>query len=196
MLNLIESLSPRLKGTIAFICLLIACFIAAKAYNYNSLIVINRSVSYFPTLVPTGLAVLLTLPVLRADLFSTHPTTNLDKAITFANASMLLFLTAALIKMALGTGDVLWKPATFIVLAIAVVSNINPNRYGELALIASVALSAWNLAKVDTTMEGWGFFFIFFFYVGTFFSIDVRKVVYLISSNTEPESQKNKSLRV
>ncbi|MDF0598017.1 hypothetical protein [Psychromarinibacter halotolerans] len=184
LLNLFSGIPNKVRATASLALLIIACLIISKTFVVERVFLPDQLRSYTPGLVAGLVAILLTIPIARADLLAVHQDSIFEMFMTLGICVAIVYLTAALATIGLGgNGGWLGRPVSFFVIFIIIISNLNPSRYGELAVLSIGALSAWNISEADNIMGIYGFLIWVFAVPGFVLALDLEKAIEQMRSN-------------
>lgn len=160
----------------ALICLSVATYIGCRTYPRTGIlnwIKGDTEMSFPPSLIAGVIALMLVIPIVRGDFLHNHKLDPLNLATLF-----LAFVVATiLVRVGLGQPKSLISvPTTYFAMAVLLLSNLNPKRYGELAIIGLVLCSTANLIAASNAMEGWGFALLITATVGSALVVDMKKI--------------------
>lgn len=176
MLRAIQHIDPHYRSRASFVSLLLAAVIGSLSYTSYTFWFIPTEASFIPNLAAGLVALFLVIPVIRGDFLATH---KLD-ALTVLNVMLLFYLTSIVTRMGLGgTGFAGWlleSPTFIIALGVIAAANFNAHKYGELAVLALVALGGINVFSVSEVMGLWGWVFLVLFAIGALLTLDLNKL--------------------
>ncbi len=191
ILHLFSSIPNKVRATASLVLLIVACLIISKTFVVERIILPDQVRTYTPGLVSGLVAILLTIPIIRADLLAVHKDGAFEIVMTLLICVAIIYLTAALATMGLGgNGGWLGRPVTFFVIFIIAISNLNPSRYGELAVLSLAALSAWNISEADDIMGFYGFLIWVFAAPGFVLALDIEKAIEQMRATSRNEAHR------
>lgn len=130
--------------------------------------------NFRPDLLAGLVALLLVVPVVRGDFLHNHK-------VDLLNVVMLLlafYVAAVLVRIGLGDATS-WRsvPATYFVAAVLFLINLNPKKYGEIAIVGLVMCATLNLIVANNTMNEWGFVLLVSATIGSALVVDLQKIM-------------------
>lgn len=176
MIEQIRGLPDDLRAWVAVASLGTAAAIGSLNYTSYSFWFIPKQTSFIPDLMSGVLAVFLILPLVRGDLLHSK---RLDLP-TAISLGLLFYLLSMVAKMGLQgaswVGFFTESPTFILMLFIVVAANFNAHRYGEIALLAAIAIGGFNISTVSGVMGFNGWVFIVLLIAGSLLTLNLSKL--------------------